>query len=147
MRGLLTATNELAAQLARTARQGELASAAEHDGLRTMQSWLRGHGYLAPAEAARVVRTGRAPEQLPAVAAAFAAGTVTAGQVAEIARVVEPEYAAAAAAQDVDLAGVDAALAVVAAMQTPQKLARPCTATSPAWTPTGPSRIPPRGGG
>ncbi len=121
LRLLLVAQNRLAAEVARTVRQGELAQAAEHDGLRTMQSWLRGHGHLAPAEAARVVRTGRALEHLPAVAAAFAEGAVTAGQVAVIADVATPENLAAAAEQDVDLADVDAALAVVAATQTHQR--------------------------
>ncbi|MGY1835389.1 DUF222 domain-containing protein, partial [Blastococcus sp. SYSU DS0510] len=53
--------------------------------------------------------------ELPAVAAAFAAGAITAEAVVVIAAVATPGNLAAAAAQDVDLAGVDAALAEVAA--------------------------------
>ena len=78
VRVLLVASNRLAAHLARAVRQGELTQAAEHDGARSMASWLRGHGHLSPAAAARLVRTGRALEQLPAVEAAFLAGAVTA---------------------------------------------------------------------
>jgi hypothetical protein len=123
IRGLLAASNKLAAHLAHAVRQGELAGAPEHDGLKTMPSWLRGHGHLSDAEAARLVRVGRACEQLPAVAAACAAGTVTAAQVVEIARITEPGNLAAAAIQGVDLAEVDAALAVAARLQTHSELA------------------------
>ena len=71
---MLRAQNRLDAQVARTVREGELTQAAEHDGLTTMQSWLRGHGRLSAAAAGKLVRTGRALEHLPAVAAAFADG-------------------------------------------------------------------------
>src|SRR4051794_27371483 len=70
-RRLLRAANRLDAQLTRTVREGELTQAAEHDGAATMQSWLRGHGRFSDARASRVVRSGRALEHLPAVAAAF----------------------------------------------------------------------------
>ncbi|MGR7025584.1 DUF222 domain-containing protein [Geodermatophilus sp. URMC 62] len=123
-RFLLAAVNRLAAELARTTRQCELAQAPEHDGLRSMPSWLRGHGHLSPTEAGRLVRIGRALESLPAVAAAFAAGAVTAGQVAEIAKVAEPDNVTRAAEQDIDLAEVDAALAVVAEHEPHQELAQ-----------------------
>jgi Domain of unknown function (DUF222) len=84
-RRLLRARNRLDAQVARTVREGELTQAPEHDGLKTMQSWLRGHARLSPAAAGQLVRAGRALEHLPAVAAAFADGRVTAEQVATIA--------------------------------------------------------------
>src|SRR5687767_13989367 len=61
---LLRAQNRLAAQVARTVREGELTQAAEHDGQKTMQSWLRGHARLSPAAAHRLVATGRALEHL-----------------------------------------------------------------------------------
>src|SRR4051812_42419119 len=73
-RRLLTAKNRLDAQLSRTVREGELTQAAEHDGAKTMQSWLRGHGRLSSGAAHRLVTTGRALEHLPAVAAAFGGG-------------------------------------------------------------------------
>src|SRR4051812_50148803 len=71
---LLRAANRLDAQVARSVREGELTQAAEHDGAKTMQSWLRGHGRLSSGAAHRLVTTGRALEHLPAVAAAFGGG-------------------------------------------------------------------------
>jgi hypothetical protein len=112
---LLQAQNRIAAEVARTVRECELTGAAEHDGLKTMQSWLRGHAHLADTEAARVVAAGRALERLPAVAAGFADGEITAGQVAVIARVAEPERLAAAAERDIDVAEIDRTLAATAA--------------------------------
>src|SRR4051812_40052872 len=112
---LVRARNRIDAELASTARRAELAQAPEQDGKKSMASWLRGHCRLSPGEAARVVRNGRTLDQLPAVAAACADGAVSAEQLAVIAPVTRPENLAAAAAQDVDLAGLDAALAEVAA--------------------------------
>src|SRR4051794_41907452 len=76
---LLAAKNMLDAELARTVREGELTQAAEHDGLKSMASWLRGHARLSPAAVGQLVRNGRALEKLPAVAAAFAGGGGTPG--------------------------------------------------------------------
>jgi len=61
------------------------------------------------------VRNGRALEQLPAVAAAHAAGDVTADQVSVIAPVTTPENVARADAQGVNRTGLDEALAGIAA--------------------------------
>jgi hypothetical protein len=123
-RRLLTAHNRLEAQVARTVREGELTQAAEQDGLKTMQSWLRGHGRLSETAAHRLVRSGRALEHLPAVAAAFADGRITAEQVGVIAPVTRDEHRLAAAAQDVDLAAVDAVLADAAATRPYKELAQ-----------------------
>jgi hypothetical protein len=106
--------NRVAAEIARTVRECEVSGAAEVDGLTSMASWLRGHGHLSTAEAARVVRTGRALAQLPGMAAAFAAGHITGEQAGLIARVAEPEPLARAAGRDVDLAVVDQLLTGVA---------------------------------
>src|SRR3712207_2883416 len=114
LRPLLAAQNRLAAEIARTVRECEVSGAAEVDGLKAMTSWLRGHGHLSVAEAARVVRTGRALTHLPGMAAAFGAGQVTGEQAGAIARVTEPEHLEAAAEQDVDLAVVDQLLTGVA---------------------------------
>src|SRR4051812_3791974 len=122
VRDLLQARNRIDAQLIRAVREGEKAGAAEFDGLKTMPAWLRGHARLSPAAAGRLVRSGRALEHLPAVAGAFAAGEVTAEQVAVIAPVAADEALAAAAAQQVDLAEVDTALATVATTQPYQRL-------------------------
>ena len=123
-RRLLRAQNRLDAQVVRHVREGELTQAPETDGLKTMQSWLRGHGRLSPAAARRLVGTGRALEQLPAVAAAFADGRVTAEQVAVIAPVTREENRAAAAEQGVDLDQVDAVLAETAATRPHSELAQ-----------------------
>ena len=108
------AQNRIEAEVARTVRACEVSGAAEVDGLTAMTSWPRGHAHLSTAEAARVVRAGRALEQLPVLAAAFAAGAVTGEQAGLVARVAAPEHLAAAAEQGVDLAGVDAVLTEVA---------------------------------
>ncbi|SDO45573.1 HNH endonuclease signature motif containing protein [Geodermatophilus sp. DSM 45219] len=116
---LLVAQNRIAAEVARTVRECEVSGAAEHDGLKTMGSWLRGHGHLSDAQAAGVVRAGRALAHLPGMAAAFAAGAVTGEQAAVLGRVAEPAALALAAEQGVDLAAVDAVLTEVA-------VTRPC---------------------
>jgi hypothetical protein len=114
---LLRMQNRLAAELARTVRQCELTGAAEFHGLASMASWLRGHARLSPRAAKELVDTGRALEHLPAVAAAFTDGQVSAAQVGVIAQVTQPERLAEAAAQEIDLAAVDEALAAVATAQ------------------------------
>ncbi len=52
LRPLLAAQNRLAAEVARTVHEADVSGAAEVDGLRSMASWLRGHGHLSVAEAA-----------------------------------------------------------------------------------------------
>jgi hypothetical protein len=123
-RRLLRAQNRLGAQVARSVREGELTHAAEHDGMATMQSWLGGHARLSPAAAHRLVGAGRALEQLPAVAAAFADGRLTAEQVAVIAPVTRDGRRAAAAAQGVDVGQVDVVLAEAAATRPHAELAQ-----------------------
>ena len=112
---LVRARNRIDSELARTVRIADLCQAAEYDGLKTMRSWLRGHARLSPGAITQVIRTGRAIEHLPAVAAAFADGQITAEQVAVIAPMTSPAHLAAAAGQGVDLAEVDALLAETAA--------------------------------
>src|SRR4051794_39597479 len=119
---LLVLQNRIAAEITRTVRSCELTGAAEHDGLKTMASWLRGHAHLTPAEAGRLVRSGRALAHLPATAAAFADGTLTAAQVAAIAPIAAEDARAAAAEQEVDLARIDAALVAVAQGEAHEKL-------------------------
>jgi hypothetical protein len=111
---LLRVINSANAELTRTVRHVDATGAAEHDGKKTAQSWLRGHGHLTAAEAGRVVRSGRALEHLPATAAAFADGTLTAGQVATIAPIADDAARAAASGQGVDLGVIDQALVAVA---------------------------------
>jgi hypothetical protein len=121
---LLEARNRLDAQLARAVRAAELQQAPEDDGLKSMQSWLRGHGRLSPAAAGQLVRNGRALDHLPALAAAFADGAVTAEQVAVVTPVVKEDRRTAALAQGIDLAEVDRTLTAVAAERAIQQLTR-----------------------
>ncbi|RBY93615.1 endonuclease [Blastococcus sp. TF02-8] len=114
---LLTLQNRIAAEVARTVRQCELADAAEFDGKASMTAWLRGHRRMSHGAAAGLVRNGRALEQLPTLAAAFAAGEVSAEAVGAIAPVTAPKNVAAAADLGVDLAGIDQALTEVARNQ------------------------------
>ncbi|SFF70695.1 DUF222 domain-containing protein, partial [Blastococcus tunisiensis] len=119
---LVRARNRIDAELSRTVRHAENVQAPEHDGQKSMASWLRGHGRLSPAAAARLVRAGRALERLPMVAAAAGAGGVSAEQVAEVARAVTPRALGLAADQGIDLAAVDAAFAQVAVVGGHQEL-------------------------
>jgi hypothetical protein len=124
LRPLLVLQNRIAAEVARTVRQCELTGAAEIDGLKTMQAWLRGHAHLAPPAAAQLVKSGRALEHLPAVAAAFADGGITAAQVGVIAPIAAEDALTAAAEREVDLGAIDQALAAVARTQQHDKLAQ-----------------------
>src|SRR4051794_9265126 len=121
---LLVLQNRIAAEVARTVRECELTGAAEHDGLKTMQSWLRGHAHLSVGEAGRVVPSGRALEHLPVTAAAFAAGALTAGQVAVISPIAGDDERGAADEQDVDLGAIEESLVAVAAGESHEKLAQ-----------------------
>jgi hypothetical protein len=121
---LIAARHRIDAELARTVRRAELAQAPEHDGKKTMASWLRGHCRLSAGAAFATVRAGRTLEALPAVAARAAAGQLGADQLATLAPVASPDNLARAAAQGVDLPGVDAALAEVAATAPYDRLRR-----------------------
>src|SRR3954468_14727209 len=121
---ILEARNRLDAQVPRSVRAAELQQAPEDDGLKSMRSWLRGHGRLSPAAAGQLVRNGRALEHLPALTSAFEGGAVTAEQVAVVAPVVQEDRRTAALAQGIDLAEVDRTLTAVAAERAIQQLTR-----------------------
>jgi len=123
-RALTTLKNRLDAELIRTVREGELTPASEHDGAKTMQAWLRGHARYSESAAHRVVVCGRALEHLPALAAAFTAGRVTAEAVAVVAPVAREEHRAAAEEAGVDLAAVDELLAELAATRPVKELSQ-----------------------
>jgi hypothetical protein len=114
---IVEAINRLQAQLARTVRHGDATQAAEHDGKASMASWLRGHHRFSPAALGQLKRIGRAMEHLPAVAAGFAAGLISADQVAVCAPVTSPENLERAAAQGIDLGEIAAVFAEVAMTQ------------------------------
>ena len=51
--------NRANAERTRTVRHADRTQACEHDGLTSTRSWLTGHARLSPAEASRIVRSGR----------------------------------------------------------------------------------------
>jgi hypothetical protein len=142
---LLQAQNRIAAEIARTVRECELTQAAEHDGLKTMASWLRGHARLSSTAASRLVRDGRALAHVPQVAAAFADGQITAAQVGVIAEAVTEENVARAYAQDVDMAVFDQLWAAVASQSPFDKLSTAVQAYRDALDPDGPEPDPSEG--
>ena len=111
---LVAERNRIDARLARCVRAAELAQAPERDGQRSMSSWLRGHCRLSPRAAGLLVRNGRALAQLPQVAAACTAGAISAEQLTVIAPIATPDRLAEAAAQGVDVEGIEKALLDVA---------------------------------
>jgi len=106
--------NQQDARLARLVRVAENRQAPERDGLRSMTSWVRGHGRLSAAAAHRLVLNGRVLEHLPALAEAHNAGLVSAEHVSVAGQILTPERLAAAAAAGVDLTVIDAVLTQVA---------------------------------
>src|SRR3954452_10122868 len=123
-RALVAERNRIDAELARTVRVAGNRQAFESDGMTSARSWLRGHCRLSPAAAAQVLRNARALEQLPAVAAAHAAGDLTADQVTVIGKITAPRYVALIAEQNGDLAGIGAVLADFAAAHRHEELSR-----------------------
>ena len=134
---LVALANRVAAELTRTVRRGELTQAAEHDGLKAMRSWLIGHARLAPVEASRIVRSGRALEHFPILAAGFADGAVTTAQVDVVAQAVGANERARAAEQGADLAPFDEAWATVAVESSHQSLVVAVRAFEAALDPDG----------
>src|SRR3978361_1860569 len=87
-----------------------------------MRSWLPGPLRLSRGAAHRISRNGRALEHLPAVAAAFATGAITAEQVAVIARVGDVDVQAEGVGRGSGLAEVDRLLAEVASTRPHEEL-------------------------
>jgi hypothetical protein len=142
---LLRESNRMAAEIVRTVRACQTAGAAEFDGLKTMPSWLRGHAHLSHRAAKEIVDTGRALEHLPAVAAAFADGQLTGAQAGLAAQVATPARLAEAAAANVDLAVIDAALAAVAVGEPHDRLVAVVRYYREALDPDGPEPDPTEG--
>src|SRR3954447_26674720 len=122
VRRLSAARNRLDPQLTGAVRDAENHQSSEHDGLKSMRSWLRTHTRLPDPAARRLIDTGRALSALPAVEAAFTAGLIGADQVTAIAPIAAPERLERAAAAGVDVAAVEAELVAVAARLPHQRL-------------------------
>ncbi|WP_222193927.1 HNH endonuclease signature motif containing protein [Modestobacter italicus] len=142
---LVAVVNRAQAELTRTVRHGDVTQAAENDGLTSMRSWLIGHSRLSAAEASRVVRSGRALEHFPVLAAGFAEGAVTAAQMDVVAAAVGESERARAAEQGVDLGAFDQVWAQVAVESPHQKLTVAVRAFEDALDPDGPEPDPTEG--
>ncbi|WP_029431094.1 HNH endonuclease signature motif containing protein [Blastococcus sp. URHD0036] len=114
VRELAVARNRITAALTRAVRRADVRAACEHDGAKTMQSWLRGHLRMAAPTAGRLVGQGRALDHLPLTEGLFTDGELDADSVEVIAAITEPRNRDKAAAQGIDLASVEAALLLVA---------------------------------
>lgn len=121
---LATATNRMTAVLTSAVRAADRREAYRRDGAVTMKAWLRGSCRMAPAEATATVSTGRRLEQLPATAAAFADGAISATHARVITRAMTPGRIAKAADIGIDLAGSDQILADLARATAPHETAR-----------------------
>lgn len=139
---LVQSINRMQAELTRTVRHADVVGAAEHDGMRTMASWLRGHARYSAASAATVVRSGRALEHVPHLESAFAEGAVTAAQVGVVADVLGPTDVARAAEQGIDLDPFDRAWTEVATALPHASLTTAVGAFANALDPDGPEPDP-----
>ncbi|MEX5720379.1 HNH endonuclease signature motif containing protein [Geodermatophilus maliterrae] len=118
---LSTVANRMAAALTSAVRVADRREAYRRDGAASMKSWLRGSCRLAPEEATAIVSTGRRIEQLPATAAAFAAGEITAAHARVITRAMTPGRVTKAAEAGIELAETDVILADLARKTTPHE--------------------------
>ncbi|MGY1856738.1 DUF222 domain-containing protein [Modestobacter sp. SYSU DS0290] len=142
---LVAVRNRLDAELTRTVRHAESTQACERDALKSMRSWLIGHARLAPVEASRILRAGRALESFPALAAGFAVGSVSAAQVNVVAEKVGPGEVAQAQEQGIDLAEFDRTWAVIAAGAPHESLKTAVALFEAALDPDGPEPDPTEG--
>ena len=142
---LVAVVNRANAELTRTVRHAENTQACEHDGLKSIRSWLIGHPRLSAREAGRLVRAGRALEHFPALAAGFAEGSITAAQVDVVASAVSPGEVARAAEQGIDLAAFDRDWATIAAGARHETLVEAVGMFQAALDPDGPEPDPTEG--
>lgn len=115
--------NQLGALLTRLVAVADRRGAQRSDGMVSMKTWLTGHCRLSGREAAALVRDGRRLGELPALAAAYAAGEVTAAHVGLVTAAVTPARTAVAAANGIDLATTDAVLTEAARALGPEDTA------------------------
>lgn len=121
---LSTTVNRVTSALTAAARAAERREAYRRDGAVSMKSWLRGSCRMAPAEATAIVSTGRRLDQLPATAAAFERGEISALHARVITRAITPGRVAKAAEAGIELAETDRILADLARNTAPDETAR-----------------------
>lgn len=120
---LAAGANRLTATLTSAVRAAERKAAHQVDGAVSMKAWLRGSLRLDPAEATAIVTTGRRLEQLPAVAAAHAAGDISPTHARVITKALNPKRLTQADQAGIDTAVTDQLLADLARRTGPQRTA------------------------
>jgi hypothetical protein len=121
---LQTTINGLAALQTRCVAAVDIRDAQHADGMTTVKTWLTGHCRIAGRDAAGLVRAGRRLAHLPALAAAYAAGEVTAAHVDVITAALTPARRRVAEANGIDLATTDSALTTAARTLGPEDTAK-----------------------
>jgi hypothetical protein len=99
--------NRLSAVQTRAVAAGEARQVHTGDGMASMKTWLTGHCRISGREAAGLVRAGRRLRELPALAAAYAAGAVTPAHVGVVTAAVTPARVAKAVERGIDLGRTD----------------------------------------
>jgi hypothetical protein len=102
--------NQVSALQTRFTATADRRDASRVDGMVSTKTWLTGHCRVAGRDAAAMLRAGRRLEHLPRLAAAYAAGQVTAAHVEVITTAVTPARIAVARANGIDLATTDQTL-------------------------------------
>jgi hypothetical protein len=115
--------NRISALQTRAVGAGEARQVHTGDAMTTMKSWLTGHCRISGRDAAGLVRAGRRLRQLPALAAAYAAGAVTPAHVGVITSAVTPARVARAAEHGIDLGMTDQILTDAAVALGPEDAA------------------------
>lgn len=116
--------NRLSALQTRAVGAGEARQVHTGDGMTAMKSWLIGHCRLSGRDAAGLVRAAGRLKGLPALEAAYAAGSVTPAHVAAITTGVTPARVAKAADLGIDLDHTDRILTQAALALGPEDTAQ-----------------------
>lgn len=118
------ALNQLGALQTRCVAAADRRAATHADGMVATKTWLTGHCRIAGRDAASLLRAGRRLAHLPQLAAAYAAGQVTAAHVDVITAAVTPARIKVAEANGIDLATTDAILTRAARTLGPEDTAQ-----------------------
>ena len=121
---LQSGLNQLAALMTRFVVVAERREAQRADGMVSMKGWLTGHCRISGRAAGDLVRDGRRLADLPALAAAYAAGAVTPAHVAVVTAALTPARVAVAETNGIDLATTDVVLSDAARALGPEDTAK-----------------------
>src|SRR5690606_18314343 len=132
---LLAAVNRLSAVTASMVGSFEVRQLCEHDGFRSVGSWLRALGRMAEGAASGWLKRARLQRVLPELAAAAAAGTVSGEQLRTVGRLAE-------AVGFAEIIRFDGVLAELAAAAGPAEVGHACRRIHAHLDPDGPDPDP-----